>query len=195
MRTSSTLCLMVLALLAVGGCVKNESRFNTQQQAVYDAMQAWSRACERRDTAAMWEMLSKDAQRFYTRELIEHVRPFVKMNKATLQPGSIISDKRRKELEEDLAALPADPENMTPAEYYAWRIDGELTPGAVENQTRLFSEQNVENIELDGERATAVLRNGDPRRYFWRKEGGDWKFDVMPSMLRALGATGTDASG
>jgi hypothetical protein len=100
----------------------------------------------------------------------------------------LISDQRRKEVEEHLKTLPENPDDMSAEDYYAWRVKKDLTPGNIENQIRLFSRENVENIVIDVDRATVELKHGEPSKYSWRRDDGVWKFDVMPSMLRALGA-------
>jgi hypothetical protein len=180
--------VFILAVLVLLGGCPADNGFTESQQGVYKAMRKWTQACEARDTSVMWAMLSPDAQRFYSLELKEHVIPTVRMNKATLAPGSLISDQRRKEVEEHLKTLPENPDDMSAEDYYAWRVKKDLTPGNIENQIRLFSRENVENIVIDVDRATVELKHGEPSKYSWRRDDGVWKFDVMPSMLRALGA-------
>lgn len=187
-RTSIQNCLCLLFALLLPGCVKNEVPFNAQQQAVYEAMQAWSRGCEQRDTKALWDLLSPDAQTFYRMELTGPggVRATVKMEKAALAPGSMISDELRQKKEAFLKTMPPEPEKMTPQQYHAWRLQAELTPENIANQSRLFSRENIESIELAGDRGTVTLKHGDPKQYSWFRHDGVWKFDVTPSMLRAL---------
>lgn len=180
--------LTILLLVMLAGCVQQAQPFNAQQQGVYDAMQAWSRACEKRDTDALWELLSPDAQTFYRLELTgpNGVRATVKLEKAALAPGSMISPELRKQKEAFLKTMPEDPDNMTPKDYHAWRLQKELTPENIANQSRLFARDNIERIELDVDRATVTLKHGDPRQYSWFRHSGVWKFDLVPSMLRAL---------
>lgn len=183
-------CVGLFAALLLVGCVKNEEPFTPEQQGVYDAMQAWSRACERRDTEALWEALSPDAQTYYRTELTgpKGVRATVALEKAALGPDSMISPEVRAQKEAFLKTLPANPENMTPKDYHAWRLESELTAENIANQSRLFARDNIESIEIEGDRATVVLKHGETKRYSWFRHDGDWKFDVPPSMLRALEA-------
>lgn len=192
---SIQMCLGLLAALLLVGCVKNEEPFTAEQQGVYDAMQAWSRGCEQRDTDALWEALSPDAQTYYRAELMGPVRSTVAAEKAVLGPDSMISPEVRKQKEAFLKTLPENPENMTPKDYHAWRLESELTAENIANQSRLFARDNIESIEIEGERATVVLKHGETKRYSWFRHDGDWKFDVTPSMLRALEAARKRASG
>lgn len=189
--------LSVALLLLAGGCTKSAPAFTAEQQGVYDAMQSWSRRCEQRDTEALWKALSPDAQTFYRTELMgpRGVRATVALERAALGPDSMISPEVRKQKEAFLATLPENPEKMTPQDYHAWRLQLELTAENIANQTRLFGRENIETIEIEGERATVVLKHGETKRYSWFRHDGDWKFDVTPSMLRALEAARKGASG
>lgn len=184
-------CLFIscvaLSLLALAGGCGGSGGFNTQQQGVYSAMQEWTGACEARDTEAMWSLLSPDAKEFYRREL-QAVRHVHSLHTEALLPESMISDAKRKQEEEALRRLPEDPEAMSAADYYGWRIADELTPAEIINQGKLFARNNILDIEIDGERATVILKNGRPSRYSWRIFEGDWKFDLSPASLRALEA-------
>jgi hypothetical protein len=175
--------LALLLAAGIASCVGSSPEFTPEQQAVFDVMQAWARAVEQRDTDALWNMLSRDGQRYYGAEL-DGARNAVKMTKAALEPDSLVSQQRRKELEEYLKTLPPDPDAMETKDYYTWRLKNELTPERIANQTRLYARANVERIEIDVDRATVTLVHGDPKSYSLRKESGDWKFDVIPSMLR-----------
>lgn len=186
--SAGTGCLLLVLLLAACG---ESAAFNERQQGVYDAMQAWTAAGEARDPAAMWELLSPDAKDFYIRELTTgpaSVRSVYRQHKEALAPDSMISESWRREIEEDLAKLPPDPESMTAKEYYAWRISAEFTPAEIINQRKLFARENIVDIEIDGERATVILKHGKSTRYSWRFHESGWKFDLSPARLRQLEA-------
>ena len=138
----------------------------------------------------MWDRLSPDAQDLYKRELEgtnpAGVRATVSMNKAALDPEALTSDNDRARIKALLATLPEDPDSMTPKDYYIWRMRPEFTPEGAKNTARLFSRSNIDSITIEGETATVMLKAGDPKRYSWVRHDGVWKFDVKPSILRAL---------
>jgi hypothetical protein len=133
-------------------------------------------------------MLSPDTREIYKRELegVGGARMVVKMSKAALAPGSLISEEQRRKLEADLAELPTDPDHMTAQEYYVWKVIPDLTAEAAGRTASLYAKSNVQEIEIEGDRATVVLKVGDPDRISWVRHDGVWKFDLKPSTLRAL---------
>lgn len=153
-------------------------------------MMEWAEAVMKQDTDALWDRLSPDAQEWFKRELEgtnpPGARATVKMNKAFLEPGARTTEEDRQRVIALLATLPPDPESMTPKDYYAWRIKAELTPEGSERTHRLFSKANIKEIVVEGDRATVILKNGDPDRYSWVRHDGVWKNDLKPSILRAL---------
>jgi hypothetical protein len=177
--------LLALTLSACGG-----GDWNEDQQGVHKAMTEWSMATSRQDANAMWDILSPDSHEIYRRELEgldpPGARATVKLTKAALATGSMISPERRKELESLLAKLPLNPDNMTAKEYYVWKVTPDLTAEAAERTGSLYAKSNVKEIEIDGDRATVVLTVGDPDRISWVRHNGVWKFDLKPSTLRAL---------
>jgi hypothetical protein len=179
----------LLLLLLLDGCGNGLLEFDSDQQGVYEAMQAWSRACERHDTDALWELLSRDAREYTRREHSIGPNSVVsryRMGREALHPDSLISESRRREIERELAMMPPDPTAMSVREYHAWRMNQELTPDKIDNQSRLFARANIESIEVIGERATVLLKHGETRRYSWVREDGEWRFDVAPSVQREL---------
>lgn len=180
--------LLVLSLL-LAACPQ-QIELNPDQEAVHKAMQEWADSVMKKDTDALWDRLSPDAQDWYRRELEgtspPGVRATVKMNKAALEPDARTSEEDRQRIITLLATLPPDPDKMTPKDYYAWRLKPELTPEGSERTHRLFSKSNLKDIEIEGDRATVILKSGDPDRYSWVRHSGVWKFDVKPSILRAL---------
>ncbi|MEZ5993816.1 MAG: hypothetical protein R3E76_15890 [Planctomycetota bacterium] len=185
-RISFTFALLLVFAL-VAACPQ-DTEWTPEQKGVHQAMMDWSGAVTKRDAEAMWEMISPDAQEIYRRELEAPggAKQTVKLTQASLEPGSLISAKRRKELEELLASLPKNVEKMTPKDYYVWRMTPELTSENALNTERLLAKDNVSSISIDGDRATVELKNGDPDRYSWVRHDGVWKFDLKPSILRAL---------
>jgi hypothetical protein len=180
------ICLSAVLVLMLSACAEDWSE---DQQAVHKAMRDWSAAVTAKDANAMWEMLSPDAREIYRRELEAPggARTVVRMNKLALEnPDSKLSPERRKQLEADLATLPPNPDGMSAQEYYVWRVTPDLTAAGAENTAGLFAKANVTAIEIDGDRATVVLKNGDPDRISWVRHEGHWKFDLKPSTLRAL---------
>jgi hypothetical protein len=182
-RIHSFALLAVLALSACGG-----PDWNADQSAVYQAMRDWTAATTGKDANAMWEMLSPDAREMWKRELegVGGVRTRVQMGKVALQQGSLISPEQRRKIEAELSEMPPDPDKMTAQEYYVWRVGPKLTAEEAERTSTLYSRQNVAEIEVDGDRATVILKNGDPDRISWVRHEGHWKFDLKPSTLRAL---------
>jgi hypothetical protein len=183
------LTLLLLCPLLLAACPQ-QIELNPDQEAVHKAMMEWADFVMKKDTAGMWDRLSPDAQDWFRRELEgtspPGVRATVKMNKAALEPGARTSEEDRQRIITLLATLPPEPEKMTPKDYYAWRVTPQLTPEGSERTHRLFSKSNIKAIEIEGDRATVVLKSGDPDRYSWVRHGGVWKNDVKPSILRAL---------
>ena len=177
---------VVLLALTVSACGGGD--WNEDQASVHKAMMEWSLATSRQDANAMWDMLSTDAHEIFKRELegVGGARMTVKLYKAALAPEARTSPERRKELEAELAKLPPDPDHMTAQEYYVWRVTPQLTPQASESTAALYAKPNIEEIEIEGDRATVVLKSGDPDRISWVRHSGVWKFDLKPSTLRAL---------
>lgn len=185
-RNSQFLALVFLLMLASCG---GGADWNADQTAVHKAMRDWSAAATAKDANAMWEMLSPDAREIYRRELEAPggARTVVKLSKEALKdPDSRLSPERRKQIEADLATLPPNPDAMTAQEYYVWRVTPDLTAEGAERTSSLFAKANVEDIEVAGDRATVILKNGDPDRISWVRHEGHWKFDLKPSTLRAL---------
>lgn len=183
------LALLLCLSLLLAACPQ-QIELNPDQEAVHKAMMEWADSVMKKDTDAMWERLSPDAQDWYRRELEgtspPGVQATVKMNKAALEPGARTSEEDRQRIIALLATLPPEPDKMTAKDYYAWRLKPELTPEGSERTHRLFSKSNLQDIEIEGERATVMLNSGDPNRYSWVRHDGVWKFDVKPSILRAL---------
>jgi hypothetical protein len=191
---------LIAGLLVLAGCARQSGtdRFTTRQLEVYNAMQAWSQAAAEHDTDTMWNMLSRDAQRYYHAELTGPFGP--RARAATLREAlgedSLLpeDDPERQRIERDLAKLPDDIATMTSAEYYAWQLRAHPTLGdqlrteAVEAQFRLWHHDNVEGIVIEENRATVHLRHGDPRRDYWVSEGGEWKRDLPPTRRQELEA-------
>lgn len=148
----------------------------------------WSKAVSNQDGESMWDMLSPDAQEVYKRELEGEggVRQTVKLNKAALAPDARTPDAERERIRKLLETLPDDPDSMTPKQYYVWRMTPDLTQEGAERTARLFDLSNVQEIAVQAEKATVVLKNGNPDRYSWVRHDGVWKFDLHPSILRAL---------
>jgi len=181
------LAALVAATLSVTSCEQGPN-WDADQTAVHDAMNDWSAAVTRGDGEALWEMLSPDAQEIYRRELEapKGVRQTVKLNKASLGPDSKMAEEEKDRVRKLLATLPDDPDKMTPKDYYIWRINPSLTPEGAQRTEALFAKSNVKEISIQGDNATVVLKNGNPDRYSWVRHKGVWKFDVKPSILRAL---------
>lgn len=164
------------------------SKWTEDQQAVYAAMQDWSKAVSEQDGDAMWEMLSPDAQEIYERQLKGEggARQIVAMDKAALEPDSLLSEEDKQKARRRLASLPENPEKMTAKDFYLWRIEGQFSQESIRDQVRLFDRSNIEEIQVSGGKASVKLKSGDPDRYSWVRHDGVWKFDLHPSILRAL---------
>lgn len=181
----AAILVLSLAATACGG----GADWNADQTAVHKAMRDWAGAVTAKDANVMWEMLSPDAREIYRRELEAPggARTVVKLNKEALKdPDSKLSPERRKEIEADLTTLPPNPDAMSAQEYYVWRVAPDLTADGAERTASLFAAVNVDAIEVEGDRATVILKNGTPDRYSWVRHDGVWKFDLKPSTLRAL---------
>jgi len=183
------LALLLILSLLLAACPQ-ELELNPDQEAVHKAMMEWADSVMKKDTAAMWDRLSPDAQDWFRRELEgtdpPGARATVRMAKATLEPGAQTHEDERQRQIALLATLPPDPDKMTPKDYYVWRMTPQLTPEGSERTHRLFSKANIKDIVIEGDRATVLVKNGDPDRYSWVRHSGVWKFDVKPSILRAL---------
>ena len=181
----TTLLLVLAAVIASCG---GGTGWDADQKAIHGEMVDWAMYVTKGDAEAMWEMLSPDAQDIYERELKGErgVRQTVKLTKASLGKDSQISPERRKELEATLADFPPDPDKMTAKDYYVWKTKPKLTPEAAQSNESAFAKTNIKEISIEGDRATVVVKNGDPKRYSWVRHDGVWKFDVKPSILRAL---------
>lgn len=182
--------LVIAAFALLLSACPQEVEWTAEQKEVHQAMLDWSKAVSEQDGAAMWEMLSPDAKDVIRRELEgtdpPGARATVKMSKAALKPEARTTPERRKELEELLKKLPEDPDNMTAKDYYIWKVTPDLTQDGAARTAQLFEKSNVSDIEINGEKATVVLKNGQPDRYSWVRHDGVWKFDLPPSILRAL---------
>jgi len=179
--------LLILAVLS--GCVSDASTDWTEdQRAVHAAMSGWSSAASKGDIGAMWDALTPDAQDVYQRELTgkNGVRESVLQLKAALEPGTLAPPEEQARVRKVLATLPESPDKMTAKDYYEWRVKPDLTPQKTANTAQLFAKANIKEISVTGDSATVLLNNGDPDRYTWKKVGGVWKFDLPPSILRAL---------
>lgn len=177
----------VVVLLLLSACPQ-QPEWTTEQLEVHQAMLDWSKAVSNQDGESMWDMLSPDAQEVYKRELEGEggVRQTVKLNKAALAPDARTPDAERERIRKLLETLPDDPDSMTPKQYYVWRMTPDLTQEGAERTARLFDLSNVQEIAVQAEKATVVLKNGNPDRYSWVRHDGVWKFDLHPSILRAL---------
>lgn len=181
-----TAIAMVVAGALLTSCAARVE-WTDEQEAVYEAMQAWAVAVSEEDPDAMWEMLSPDARKFYQLERRGVVLE-VKSHKAALD-SEHLSEEDRKRSEATLARYPDDLEGMTPREFYGWQLRDDFTLERVDAQRRHFSRQNVEDIEIEGNRATVKLRRGEGTRHFWVRHDGVWKYDLSPSRLRELRST------
>lgn len=180
---------LIVLLLAVAACTADPAAdWDTDQRAVHAAMAAWAGAASKGDLDAMWDMLTPDAQEVYQRELTgkNGVRESVVLLKASLAPDSEAPPEEKQRVEKVLKTLPQEPEKMTAKDYYKWRVEPDLTPTKTANTAQLFAKANIKGITITGDTATVLLANGDPDRYTWKKSAGDWKFDLPPSILRAL---------
>lgn len=179
-------------LCALCGCTPGPGdNWNADQKAVYDAMQGWTKAVSKGDIDAMWDRLTPDAQEIYDRELKGRrgIQETVRQLKAGISPDARTPAEERARIEKALKELPPEPEKMTAKDYYRWRVTPDLTPTRAANNAALFAKANIVEISVQGQTATVVLKDGQPDRYNWKKSGGDWKFDLPPSILRALEAT------
>lgn len=176
---------LVLALL-LASCTGGG--WNEDQRAVYSAMQAWSASVSKGELETLWSMLSPEAQEIYERELTGRggVRMMVELDKAATAPGAVTAPAERSQAEARLQALPADPDKMSAKDYYVWRLKRDLTAERAANTADLFAKANIKSIEVKGDTATVHLQHGDPPAYQWKRVGGDWKFDLKPSILREL---------
>lgn len=183
-------CNALLILLLLAGCTGGVGgpELNPEQEAVYKAMRQWCDKLSAKDSDALWEMLSPDAQDIYRRELEAPggVRSQAKLLQAGLEPGGVTSEAEKNRMREGLKELPPDPEKLTAKDYYKWRIAKEATPEAVANTSRLFARDNLVSIKVEGDNATVTLKHGDPKTYSWIRHSGVWKIDLKPSILRAL---------
>jgi hypothetical protein len=175
-----------LLVAFAASCGSGATAWDADQSAVHKAMLEWSSAVTRQDAEALWDRLSPDAQDLYKRELELGVRPAVKNDQVALDPEALTSDTDRAKAKARLAEMPADPDKMTAKDYYIWRLKREFSAEGAETTARLFARDNVESITIEGERATVVLKSGDPQRYSWVRHDGVWKNDVKPSILREL---------
>jgi hypothetical protein len=180
--------LLFVLLITGAASACGGSGWSDDQTGVHKAMMEWSLAASRQDANAMWDMLSPDARDWYRRELEAPgaVRTTVRLHKAALAPGSLISDEQRKRIEAELATLPPDPDHMTAKEYFVWKLTPDLTAEKTENLAALYAKPNIERIEVEGEHATVILKAGEEDRISWVRHDGVWKFDLKPSTLRAL---------
>lgn len=178
---------ILLVALVLSACPQGPD-WDADQTAVHSTMNDWATAVTRGDAEALWDMLSPDAQDVYKRELQapKGVQQTVKLNQASLGPDSRMPESEKERTRNLLKTLPADPDKMTPKDYYIWRVTPELNPEGAQRTERLFAKSNIEEISIDGDNATVVLKNGDPDRYSWVRHNGVWKFDLKPSILRAL---------
>lgn len=180
---------LALVAFSLGACTNDPSAdWSDDQRAVHGAMLDWSAAASKGDVAAMWDMLTPDAQEVYQRELTgkNGVRETVLQLKASLAPDSQAAPEEMERVAKALKTLPEAPEKMSAKDYYEWRIRPDLTPERTANTAQLFAKTNLKEILVTGDSATVLLLNGDPDRYTWKKSGGVWKFDLPPSILRAL---------
>jgi len=186
-------CVVSLLLCALAqGCTPSPGEnWNAEQKSVYDAMQSWSKAVSNRNIDAMWDMLTPDAQEVYERELKGRrgIQETVRQLKAGIGPDARTPADERARIEKALKELPPEPEKMTGKDYYRWRVTPDMTPTRAANNAALFAKANIVEISVQGGTATVVLKDGQPDRYSWKKSGGDWKFDLPASILRALEAT------
>ncbi|MBE7492037.1 MAG: hypothetical protein HS108_09830 [Planctomycetes bacterium] len=189
--------LAVLALVFAACTADPAANWNEDQRAVHATMLAWSGAASRGDSAAMWDMLTPDSQDWFLRELTGRggVQETVRQLRAALEPGSLAPPTEQERVRKVLATLPEKPETMTARDYYQWRIRSDLVPEKTARTAQLFAKTNIRDISVIGEKATVVLVSGDPDRYSFKKVGGDWKFDLPPSILRALETVRRQESG
>jgi hypothetical protein len=180
--------LLLLSLACLLSACTGEPEWNAEQQSVHKSMLEWSMAVSRKDGAAMWEMLSPDAQEVIRRELEapSGARWAVKSSKAALDPEARTPEAERERIAKQVKALPPDPEKMSPKDYYIWKVTPDLTAEGSERTASLFEKRNISQISIEGDRATVILKHGDPDRYSWVRHEGVWKNDVKPSILREL---------
>lgn len=181
--------VLTALMLSVAGCLAQPGEdWTPDQRSVHTAMTNWSTAASKGDTGSMWDMLTPDSQDFYLRELTgkNAVRDTVLQLKAALAPDTLAPPEEQERVRKALKELPEHPEKMTAKDYYEWRVKPDLTPEKTANTAQLFAKANIKEIAIEGDKATVVLLNGDPDRYTFKKVGGDWKFDLPASILRAL---------
>lgn len=179
--------IVAIAVLLIVSCT-SEPTWTADQKAVLGAAQKWDIAKAQQDYAAMWDLLSPDAQELYDRELrgTPGVRQTVKLAKAALQEGSRISDADRQKRIDELAQFPDDPDKMDSKAWYIWRTERDMAKQGPAGAAALFAREYIKSISIQGEEATIVLKQGNPDRYSWVRVSGDWKFSPAPSTMRAL---------
>ena len=180
--------IAIIAVLAASGCPEHKTEWTDDQKAVHAASLEWSKAFQEQDAAALWEMLSPDSKDWYKRELEGEggLRQTVKLDKAALKPGARTPPEERERIEKFLATLPIDPDDMSPKDYYIWKQTPNLTQENAASTAGAFEKANIQEIEINGDKATMVVKSGKPDRYSWVRHDGVWKFDLPPSILRAL---------
>lgn len=174
--------------LSLSGCPEQKTEWTDEQKAVHAASQEWAKAFQEQDAAALWDMLSPDSKEWYKRELEGEggLRQTVKLDKAALKPGARTPPEERERIEKFLATLPKDPDDMSPKDYYIWKQTPIMTQENAASTAGAFEKANIQEIEIAGDKATMVVKSGKPDRYSWVRHDGVWKFDLPPSILRAL---------
>lgn len=185
------LAAAVLLLALLGGCGGGNEKpmLNSKQQAVHAVALAWAENVEREDLDAIWELVSKDWKLVLEQYRRQAWIEVVNLNLALKSPSLPAEERQR--IERDLAEKfpSADPETMkrmTAKEYYIWTLAEEINEENKRYTRWHLSHENVREIVIDGAEATLVVRQGEPERVWFVREGEVWKRTVSPAMKREL---------
>ncbi|MCF6228000.1 MAG: hypothetical protein L3J82_04925 [Planctomycetes bacterium] len=184
-----TVFLSLALAIGLSACSTSETKFSTDQQAVFDAMKNYVELVQNQDIEALWESLSPDAQELYQRELGSPKGAISTWRSIRIDldhPESRTSEAQKAKLREALKNLPEDPTKMTPKDYYVWKVSKTLTPELITGTARLWERSNIEGIEVTGTSAIVTLKVGDEKRISWSRHEGGWKLDGKPSTMGEL---------
>ena len=81
--------------------------------------------------------------------------------------------------------------NMTPKQYYAWRMEHDYPPERKKQATTFYHRDNIQRMELEANSGFIDYVPTDAKRQYLVKEGGKWKFGLEPKLEREFAATKT----
>lgn len=194
MKTKLIPVLLLCSLVAA--CSPEEDPALADQNAVFAMLEEFGRVNAAGDYEKAWDFLSQAKQESFRLLLsqpitgaidtVANLRPIV-------EPESKADVSEKERVKGILAKFPPweTLKNMTPKQYYAWRMEHDYPPERKKQATTFYHRDNIQRMELEGNSGYIDYVPTDAKRQYLVKEGGKWKFGLEPKLEREFAATKT----